>query len=547
MTSTRSTRTLLLVAVVLAAAVALAGTSTVSADTAPDDPNNPGTPVTVSADALPTVQVNGVVWQQVTVGDTVYATGSFTSARPAGAAAGVDEVPRSNALAYDIRTGTLLPWAPALNAQGLAVVASPDGRRIYLGGDFTQVNGATRSRLVAVDPTNGATIGAFSSRTDAKVKALAATTDTVYVGGLMSTVGGVSRFRVGALRASDGAVLPFRPVLEGGAVNAIVVAPDRSKVVLGGAFTKVNGSSRPGYGLMAVDASTGASLPWSVNDVVRNGGSNAAVTSLSADADGVYGTGYVYGSGGNFEGTFRARWSDGRILWLEDCHGDSYGAFPRGDDVYVVSHAHYCANIGAYPEGPARRATAFSKAATSVVRPNGQGGYASFAGQPAPSLLQFFPDVLNGTYTGQGQGAWSVTGNTDFVAIGGEFPRVNGTAQQGLTRFAAPSIAPNDRGGVLTGSKLNPALQATGFGRVVVTWPANWDQDNRRLTYRVIRDGNTTTPVHTTAQDSTFWSLPSMSFTDSGLVPDRSYRYRVFSSDAFGNETRSDTVTITAR
>ena len=89
-----------------------------SADSAP---TVPGTPTTVTADSLPTVQINGVVWDQVVVGNTVYATGSFTQARPAGAAAGTNETARSNILAYNITTGNLITtWAPSLNAQGRA-------------------------------------------------------------------------------------------------------------------------------------------------------------------------------------------------------------------------------------------------------------------------------------------------------------------------------------------------------------------------------------------------------------------------------------------
>ena len=52
----------------------------VAADTRP---TVPGEPVTVSADPLPTVQINGVVWQQVIIGNTVYAAGRFSTARPA--------------------------------------------------------------------------------------------------------------------------------------------------------------------------------------------------------------------------------------------------------------------------------------------------------------------------------------------------------------------------------------------------------------------------------------------------------------------------------
>ena len=101
-----------LVAVVAAAGLLGAGLGTAaSADTAPTDPTDPASPVTVAADALPAPQINGVVWSQTTVGDTVYVAGKFTNARPAGSAAGVNTVPRSNLLAFSISTGQLLPWA----------------------------------------------------------------------------------------------------------------------------------------------------------------------------------------------------------------------------------------------------------------------------------------------------------------------------------------------------------------------------------------------------------------------------------------------------
>ena len=83
-TAVRSKRLVASIAVALAAAGLVLCPRPASADTAPPV----GLPPTVSADPLPTVQINGVVWQQVTVGNIVYATGSFSTARPAGVAAG---------------------------------------------------------------------------------------------------------------------------------------------------------------------------------------------------------------------------------------------------------------------------------------------------------------------------------------------------------------------------------------------------------------------------------------------------------------------------
>ena len=75
--------------------------------TASDSPLAQRGPGHVTSDPLPTVQINGVVWDQTIVGNRVYAVGEFTQARPAGAPVGQNEILRSNILAYDITTGEL--------------------------------------------------------------------------------------------------------------------------------------------------------------------------------------------------------------------------------------------------------------------------------------------------------------------------------------------------------------------------------------------------------------------------------------------------------
>jgi PKD repeat protein len=323
----------------------------------------------------------------------------------------------------------------------------------------------------------------------------------------------------------------------------MVLSPAGDRLVIGGNFVTLNGSNRPGYGLGMINATTGASLPLQANDVVRNAGKDSAVLSLATDGTNFYGTGYIFGTGGNLEGAFSASWSTGNITWVEDCHGDSYGVYPSSSAVYVVSHAHYCLNLGGYPENPLpMRGTAFSKAATGVLTKDTR-GYPSFTGQPAPSLLNFFPQLVSGQASGQGQAAWAVAGSGSYIVYAGEFLSVNGTAQQGLVRFATPDIAPNLQGPKASAAEFTPTLMSPAAGQVRVAWTADFDYDNSTLVYTVLRD-NLPTPVNTVARASIWWSRPAMTFTDTGLAAGQ-HTYKVRATDPFGNAHTSPAVSIT--
>jgi hypothetical protein len=295
-----------------------------------------------------------------------------------------------------------------------------------------------------------------------------------------------------------------------------------------------------------VNAVTGQNLAFPANNVVRDAGDNSAINALSSDANNVYATGFVFGAGGNLEGTVAIKWSDFTIAWLEDCHGDTYMSYPSPTAVYTVGHAHYCGNIGGYPETNPRtwhRAIAFSKAATGTVQKQPTTNYYNFQGQPAPSLLVWFPVLDIGSASGQSQGPWAVTGNDRYVVLAGEFKHVNGRAQQGMVRFAVSSIAPDKRGPQATGTDFQPTLSSPLPGQVKVSIPANWDQDNSNLTYRIYRDGSAT-PVTTFSRVSTFWNRPVLTYVDT-LVPGGTHSYRVTATDPFGNVVTSPTVSIT--
>jgi hypothetical protein len=117
---------------------------------------------------------------------------------------------------------------------------------------------------------------------------------------------------------------------------------------------------------------------WMINQVVRDYGETAAILSLTADNDTVYVGGYAYGgTKGYFEGAFAASPSDGKVRWLQDCHGDTYSVAPVGSVVYSVGHAHDCSNIGGFPDPEPRRyhgALAVTRAAAGTVAKSTAGG-----------------------------------------------------------------------------------------------------------------------------------------------------------------------------
>lgn len=527
-------------AAVAAAALVLAGLvlpGAASADTAPPA----GTPATVSADVLPTWQVNGVVWSQVLVGNTVYATGNFTRARPPGVAlGGAGEIAAAHLFAYDIRTGNRVAgFAHALNGQGRVITRSPDGSRVYLGGDFTTVDGVAMGHVAAFSTATGALDRSFRVSTSGAVRALAASPTTLYLGGSFGSVNGRARTALAAVR-TDGVLLPWAPRTGNGQPRSMVLAPDRSRVIVGGTFTTLNGQAARGMG--SLSAATGAVLPWAANKVIHVSGPYAGITSLRTDGRQIYGSAFQFGmpTENNFEGTFAANPLTGALTVVNNCHGDTYDVLPVGPVLYSVGHAYSCRWIGSFPDTTPR--VRYQRALAQTVAPTrknaGPDEYGwNYAGLPASTVLHWFPQMAAGTFTGQKQAGWSVTGNGSYIAMGGEFPTVNGTPQQGLVRMAIRAYAPDKRGPTYTvvPAKPVPATTATplGGGKIRVDFGAAWDLDNATLTYQVRRDG--TTFIATRTVQSSFWKLPRISVVDSGLPPGSRHFYQVKITDPLGN------------
>ena len=146
--------------------------------------------------------------------------------------------------------------------------------------------------------------------------------------------------------------------------------------------------------------------PWAAKDKIAAAGLNGAIASLSTDGTQIYGTGYAFGAGAAFEGTFAADPNTGAINWVNDCLGDTYDSFPMGQVLYTVAHKHNCSIIGCFPDTSPR--SRWQKAVAGRTYPIGtitnKDAYGwDFTGMPYTGLLHWYPDLEFGTYTRSGR------------------------------------------------------------------------------------------------------------------------------------------------
>ena len=212
----------------------------------------------------------------------------------------VNGAQRSGLAALDVATGAVTAWAPS--AAGVLALFARNGV-IYVGGSFNTVAGQTRNRLAALDAAgtllswnpdvNGViyTIAPFVSPLNGAL--------TLYVGGQFTSIGGQARYSIAAVGGSSGAPTSWSPNGDH-AVEAIALALDRrgflASVYAGGTFDQIG--AQPRLHLAQLNASTGAATAW---DPAPDG----VVKSLVFDGSTVY-VGGAFGSIGGAPRRFLA-------------------------------------------------------------------------------------------------------------------------------------------------------------------------------------------------------------------------------------------------
>jgi hypothetical protein len=187
--------------------------------------------------------VNGVGSAAAVIGNVVYVGGTFTAAvSPTGA-----NTARTNLAAFCLANGALKTDFVA-NVNGPVNALTTDGTNLFVGGDFSTINGTAVKRLAKVSGASGAVIGGFAPKTiPGPIMDLDFASGVVYAGGNFGRIGdppaGLQDIvgNAAGFLASTGAWNGWSAGSDG-VVEAIDVAG--SSVFVGGNFGMVKGQAR---------------------------------------------------------------------------------------------------------------------------------------------------------------------------------------------------------------------------------------------------------------------------------------------------------------
>lgn len=260
------------------------------------------------------------------IGNTTYIGGDFTSLKSSD---GTSTKTIKNLAALDANGRPVASFAsPGFNATIRALAS--DGTRLFAGGSFTRVGGATARHLAAFTPT-GRRITPFGSGVNTKVRALAYASGALYTGAasikkLNAANGTVNNaFHAPTLGTTSGAGSPY----------VWSLAPTGSQLYVGGHFNSVGG--RPHLSVARLNASSGAVDNSFTPTISTKSAADPllGVADLAVTSDGV-----VAAQEGHTNRAYR--WGPtGGARWRFSPDGDAQSVTIDGGTVYIGGHFEY--------------------------------------------------------------------------------------------------------------------------------------------------------------------------------------------------------------
>ncbi|MGC4234076.1 MAG: delta-60 repeat domain-containing protein [Niabella sp.] len=301
--------------------------------------------------------VDGTIRSMSISGGKLYIGGDFKN---------VNWVSRKHIASFDLATGTLTDWEPAVEYPGgigdnlvYSILATAD--RLYVGGQFNQVNGQSRMNLVSFDITGvtptltdwtpdpnlgGAINGTVFSLVEAEGK--------LYVGGAFNQIAGQSRLRLVSFDVTTGTPALTDWSLQDLGYIQTLWASD-GILYASGEFSLINGQTRNRLASFDITGSTPTLTTWTAH-------ANSRVLSFTKVGSRIY-------MGGIF-------------TQIAGQNRQRLASFDISTGTPVLTDWNPNANYIIY------------SLATVGDRLFGGGGFGVVAGQPKPYLFGFDYDVL---------------------------------------------------------------------------------------------------------------------------------------------------------
>ncbi len=209
--------------------------------------------------------VNGPVYAAAALGDRLFIGGIFTRVAPRSAALG-------SLFALSQTTGAVVPPLPLVDGEVFDI--EPDGAGgVYIGGRFSTVGGVARPNLARV-LADGSVDIAFAPAVNAPVRSIARGTTALFIAGDFGLVNGATRTRLAAVDPASGATTPFTGVafpLKIGLANGLLLAKGPSSL------TALDQTSGATVWTAPIDGDTFEAIVVGARLIVVSNSSNPAV------------------------------------------------------------------------------------------------------------------------------------------------------------------------------------------------------------------------------------------------------------------------------
>ncbi len=469
----------------------------------------------VPANYTPNID-GGIVYAIAQVGSWIVAGGTFTSATQHGSSTAVAN---SGIVAFDQSTGALdAGFAPTLDGPVYAVIPGPTPGTVYVGGQFSTVNGVKSKGITLLNLSNGSIVSGFKPPAlNGIVEAMRLSGGRLYLTGTFTLAGAATHDGLVTLNPATGALDPFMNIqLTGhhnyngsganGAVGgrALDISPDGTRAVVVGNFKDANGDLHDQIVMIDLTGSSATIDPnWNTNEfsgACASWAFDTYVEDVDFSPDGSYFAIATTGGGGissNTDGSRSlcdsvSRWSttdtgtNVQPTWVDYTGNDSFWSVAvTGTAIYVGGHQRWLNN----PSG------SDSAAAGAIPRP----------GMAAVDPASGMPLAWNPGRHPRGAGAYSLLATPQGLYVGSDtnyignfqykrdeiafFPLSGGSAPASTTTAALPGNV-YEAGQLPTSNNTNvlyrvnaggPALAATDNGP---DWLADQSDTDPGAAYR---------------------------------------------------------------